>query len=109
MLCRVATVVGAVGGWGVAVAVAVLEMFGKVDHDRMGAPMLLLSLSAALICSACLALRRHQRPLGAAYELGYDQGRRDAIRDATKRSNVSPIRRVERGLSEFSRKAGSPA
>ena len=36
---------------------------------------------------AWLMLACRNRPLGAAFELGYDQGRRDAIRD-TNRARV---------------------
>lgn len=91
---------GAIGGWGVALAVATLALTGEVPHE-VAQPLMLLVLSVALLASACLALRSHQRPLGAAFELGYDMGRRDAIREGTKRGNVSPLRR-KGGLSEYS-------
>lgn len=107
MLGKVATIGGAVGGWTGALTVATLALIGRVQHET-AQPLMLLMLSVALLASACLALSSHQRPLGAAFELGYDMGRRDAIREATQRSsNVSPIRRVKGGLSEFNRSVGS--
>jgi len=88
---------GAVLGWGTAIGVAVS---GAFPFEKQNAIML-LSLSVALLSSACMALQRHQRPLGSAFELGYDEGRRDAIRELTRRSNVSPLRRPK--VSEFDR------
>lgn len=85
---------------------AALSLTDRMDGED-ARTLMLIGLSVALICSACIALQRHQRPLAAAFELGYELGRRDAIREATRRSNVSPIRRVERGLSEFNRSAGN--
>jgi hypothetical protein len=100
MLCRVATVGGAVGGWGTALAMVALSLTNHMD-DMTAQTIMLVALSVGLLASACLALRSHQRPLGAAFELGYDMGRRDAIREGTRRTNVAPIRR-KGGLSEFS-------
>lgn len=105
MLCRVATVGGAVGGWASALAAGVLALGGKVPFEA-AQTFMLVTLSVAILASACLALRSHQRPLGAAFELGYDMGRRDAIRERTKRTNVAPIRRGKDGLSEFHRTVG---
>lgn len=105
MLCRVATTGGAIGGWSGALAMVGLSLLDLME-DMTAQTLMLVLLSVALICSACLVLQRHQRPLGAAFELGYDMGRRDAIREATARSNVSPIRRAKGGLSEFNRSVG---
>jgi hypothetical protein len=71
-----------------------MAAFALTNHmNEMDAQTLMLvALSVALICSACLVLQRHQRPLGAAFQLGYDLGRRDAIREATQRSNVTRLR-----------------
>lgn len=99
MLRRVATVVGALCGWGSAVATATLGLMGRVPHET-AQPLMLLMLGVGAVSSACLALRSHQRPLGAAFELGYEMARRDAIREATKRSNVTPIRGARERLSE---------
>lgn len=99
MLVKAGTITGAVLGWATALAVA---LTGALSFERENAVMM-VALAVGMVCSACLALQRHQRPLGAAFELGYDEGRRDAIRELTRRSNVSPIRRVKGGLSEYSR------
>lgn len=99
MFVKAGMMAGCVLGWATAVGVAVS---GALPFERQNAVML-LSLAVALICTACLAMGRHQRPLGSAFELGYDEGRRDAIRELTRRSNVAPIRRVKGGLSEFNR------
>ena len=91
MLCRVATTGGAVAGWAGALTLAALSLTHRMDGED-ARTLMLIGLSVALICSACLALQRHQRPLGAAFEMGYECGRRDAIREGTKRSNVTELR-----------------
>lgn len=88
MFVKAGTMAGAVLGWGTAVVVA---LTGVLSFERENAVMM-VALSVATVCSACLALQRHQRPLGSAFELGYEEGRRDAIRELTRRSNVTPIR-----------------
>ncbi len=105
MLSRVATIAGAVIGWGSALGFACLGVAGWVDDETVS-ELMLLGVSVALICSAALVLRRHERPLGAAFEMGYDMGRKDAIREASGRpawGNVSPIRRGADGSSVFER------
>lgn len=97
-MCRVVTIVGAVLGW---IGAVVVGFGGFLPHEQ-SEPFMLLGLSVALLSSACLVLQRHQRPLGAAFELGYDMGRRDAMRDANK-SNVTPIRRT---LSDYGDSVG---
>lgn len=94
MFVKAAMTAGCVLGWTTAVGVA---LWGALPFERQNAVML-LALSVALLTSSCLALRRHQRPLGSAFELGYDEGRRDAIRELTRRSNVSPLRRPKDSL-----------
>ena len=103
MLVRVGTTVGAVSGW----TLAVLTWLAPSVPYEDTVPAMLLCLSVALLCSACLVLQRHQRPLGAAFEMGYDQGRKDAIRDATVRAgNVSPMRRTTRTLCDMDAAGG---
>lgn len=101
MLMRVGMIGGALAGW---VAAAVLTVVDVIDQDRAVMAQS-LALSVALICSACLALQRHQRPLGTAFEMGYDRGRRDAIREASARTKVTPIR-TARSLHELDRVGG---
>lgn len=88
MVCKVMSSAGACIGWGVSIWIAV---FNPISHER-SIPIMLLSLTTAMICCGYLALTRHQRPLGAAYQLGYETGRRDAIRDATRRRNAEVFR-----------------
>lgn len=89
-------------GWASALVLAGMGITDRL-HDETANQLMLVSLSLALICSACMALWKHQRPLGAAYEMGYEAGRRDAIREASgrRRANVTPIRRDADGGSEF--------
>ena len=44
-----------------------------------------LCLAAAVAFTGFVMLRCYQRPLGAAYDLGYKAGRRDAVVEATRR------------------------
>lgn len=97
MFVKAAKMAGCVLGWTMAVVVAAS---GVLPFEQQNAVML-LALSVAILSSACMALERHQRPLGSAFELGYDEGRRDAIRELTRRSNVSPLRRPKK--QEFDR------
>ena len=99
MLRRGFSVAGSVVGWVGAVANAATDILPPASSSE--ATMVLLSV--AITCTASCMLQRFHRPLGAAYDLGYETGRRDAIRDATQRSSVSPIRRVPNGLSAFNR------
>ena len=54
----------------------------------------------ALAATARLMLWCHNRPIGQAYELGYDRGHREALRERNRR-DLSPIRRATGGVSEF--------
>lgn len=90
-LCRAALTTGATVGWAGALGGVLLP--ATLPHERMALAMMLL-LSVALICSACLVTRRYQRPLGDAYELGYSRGRRDAILEANRSGSASNLRRV---------------
>lgn len=83
---------GSVTGWGGAITIAVLDLLD--DHQ---VPVMMVLLSLALFSSCALAMRCYQRPLAESFELGYECGRRDAIREATKASyamDVTPIKRV---------------
>ena len=91
-LCRAGITVGSTIGWAGAITVGVADL---LDDRQLPAMMVLLSL--AIFCSGALVTRCQQRPVAQAYELGYNAGRRDAIRDATKASyamDVTPIKRV---------------
>jgi hypothetical protein len=98
--------IGAIAGWGTAITLAAWD--GLVPPGRV-VPFMLISLSIALFCTVWMALERHSAPLGFAFDLGYSTGRKDAVRDATRRSStVVPIRRMPNGLSAFNReKVGS--
>ena len=64
----------------------------------MSQPGMVFILSVAISSTFYVSLRCHQRPIAQAYELGFEMGRRDAIRDANRRS-LSPIRREPHSLS----------
>lgn len=80
---------GAVAGWIVATALAFFPL-DLGEESRMALTM--ISLSVALFCCGHVALRRHQRPVAAAYQMGYEMGRRDALRGANL-ATVTPLRR----------------
>lgn len=61
-----------------------------------------LLLAVAVCSTLCLMIRCYQRPLGAAYDMGYEAGRRDVILEANRRE-LSPIKKVPLGLREFNR------
>lgn len=105
-MCRVANVAGAAFGW---LAAGMLALDDGVVQSRHVVPFMLISLSVALFTSAALVFARQQAPLGVMFEIGYNAGRKDAIREASTRSgSVSPIRRVPNGLGAFNReKIGS--
>lgn len=63
------------------------------------------ALAAAIAGSFRLMLWTHSRPVAAAYEMGVEQGRREAMRAANRRA-VSPIRRAPSGLADFNRTHG---
>lgn len=103
--CGVMSVVGSVIGWTGSLTLVVLDT-PLPDERQLLLTMVLLSIG--LFSSASLVFRRRSAPLGAAFELGYNAGRRDAIREATRHASVSPIRRVPNGLGAFNReKIGS--
>lgn len=68
----------------------------------MSAPGMMFALAVAVSATAYLAMHCYQRPLGEAYELGYERGRRDAMR-AANRSSLAPIRRASAGVSQSNR------
>jgi hypothetical protein len=94
------SVVGSAVGWTGAIASVVVDT-PLPDERQLMLTMILLAVGA--FSSAVIMNRRKQAPLGAAFELGYNEGRRDAIRDASLRTRVTPIRRVPNGLSTFNR------
>jgi hypothetical protein len=98
--CGVLSVVGSAVGWTGALALIAVDT-PLPDERQLMLTMLMLAMGA--FSSAVIMNRRKQAPLGAAFELGYNEGRRDAIRDATARTSVAPIRRVPNGLSSFNR------
>jgi hypothetical protein len=98
--CGVCSVVGSVVGWTGSVVLIAVDT-PLPDERQLMLTMLLLALGA--FSSAVILNRRRSEPLGFAFELGYNAGRRDAIREATARTSVSPIRRVPNGLSSFGR------
>jgi hypothetical protein len=62
--------------------------------------MFALALAVAVVASGYVMVHCYQRPLGDAYTIGYEMGRRDAMLAANRR-DVSPIRREPRGLGAF--------
>lgn len=89
--------VGAVAGvaWGVAAA-DLFSLLPAAYDDSLSR----FAGFVALAATARLMLWCHNRPIGQAYELGYDRGRRDQMREANRRE-LSPIRRVAGGVGEF--------
>lgn len=87
---------------GVAWAVVVMDSIGLLPVDyTMEAGR--VAFGGAILASVQLMLWSHQRPIGQAYDLGYEAGRRDQMRVANR--PVTPIRRNAGGLVEFNRKA----
>lgn len=88
-----AAAIGAGLAWGVGVADVIPGVALPTDVAR-------LCVMAAGVLTGFVMLRCYQRPLGAAYDLGYKAGRRDAVVEATRRvDNVTHLaayaRRVE--------------
>jgi hypothetical protein len=82
---------------GVAWGVAFADLVPGVPITE---PMLMVALSVAICATAYVMMNCYQRPLGDAYTIGYEMGRRDAMLAANRR-DVSPIRREPRGLGAF--------
>lgn len=101
MLCKVSMWSGATIGWGTAVYDVALMPWGARSEV-----ICMTALSLAIVCTAKLLLSHHQRPMAVAYQLGYDIGRRDAIKDATRRTNVTPLRQFP-GVLPAKRTAGA--
>lgn len=59
-------------------------------------------LAVAVCSSAFLMMRCYQRPLGVAYDMGYEAGRRDALLEA---NHVSSRRLVELHRRQVSERA----
>ena len=91
---RAASIVAAGVGW----AGLTLELFGTlpapIDHaGRMSAVL-------ATAGTIRLMLWAHQRPIARAYELGYEMGRRDQMKDVNARptkASVAAIRDIFAG------------
>jgi len=60
--------------------------------------------AVAICCTAWLMMQGHQRPIGKAYELGYQAGRRDQMVEANSRP-VSQLRPAG-GRTELARRVG---
>jgi hypothetical protein len=88
----VATVVAGIA-WGVSFC-DLIPSVPLTDH------MFALAMALAVVSTAYVMMHCYQRPLGDAYEIGYEMGRRDAILRANERA-VSPIRREPHGLGAF--------
>jgi len=72
MVTKVATVLAGTS-WGCAIAdvIGLLDLTPKQSN---------FALAAAITLTAAVMVCVRRRPLGAAYDLGYEMGRRDAIR-----------------------------
>ena len=95
---RATTAVIAGIGW----AVAALDMLGVLDLTFEQSNFALCA-AVALTAGVMLCIRR--RPLGTAYDMGYEHGRRDAVRLASCTSGrvVHLERKVVEPLPEWSR------
>ena len=82
MWAKITAVAGTVIGWGTAGALILLE-----QHPQY-VLLQAFALSVGIVSVAWLMLACRNRPLGAAFELGYDQGRRDAMRDTNRAGRV---------------------
>jgi len=85
MLARITAVAGTVLGWGSAAALIFV-----VDTEANPRAVLAqaFALGVGIVSVVWMLLACRNRPLGAAFELGYDMGRREAIRDANRSSKV---------------------
>ena len=103
MLCKVLMWAGASVGWGGAVLNIAFTPFSL----ERGLLVSMTLLSLAIVCTAKLIVSHHQRPMAAAFNLGYEQGRRDSIREATRRAaQVPTIGQVPNGwLGEVNRRS----
>lgn len=93
-----------IAGTGIAWGVAAADLFNALPaayDDSLSR----FALGAAIAGSFRLMLWTHTRPIAAAYEMGMNQGRREAIREVN-RGTVSPIRRAPSGLADFNRAHG---
>lgn len=82
---RVAVVVASVA-WGAAGSHALPGL-----PYWMSPPGMVFVLSVAICATMYAALKCHQRPIAVAFDLGYEMGRREAIRDMNRR-DPSPLR-----------------
>ena len=90
-----------IGLAGSAWAVTTLDVIGLLPAGYTDG-MDRVVVGVAVCATGKLMLLGHQRPIGAAYDLGYQNGRRDQMRKAnTRQQSVSPIRRAPLGVSDF--------
>ena len=82
MLARITAVAGTIIGWGAAAALIFVE-----QHPRFILAQAFF-LSVGIVSTVWMLLACRNRPLGAAFELGYEAGRRDALRDANRSTRV---------------------
>ena len=95
-MARITAVAGSIIGWGTAGALIFAE-----QHPRFILAQA-FCLSVGIVSAVWMLLACRNRPLGAAFELGYDMGRRDALLDANKTSRVvvqMPLRREQRAVN----------
>lgn len=89
-VCRTARVSAAVIGWVAAVANA-----SFMPGGTLGVEFTMVALSLAIVATLAIIVNCYQRPLGRAYDLGYHEGRKDAIREANVgvggRARVTPL------------------
>lgn len=89
MLCKVLRTGGAIFGWVGAIAneVVVEGHFGICSLE-----VTMICLSLAIVATLAIVVNCYTRPLGQAFDLGYEAGRRDAIKEATKRTGVRQLK-----------------
>lgn len=94
---RAASIVAAGVGW----AGLTLEVFGMLPPpvDHVG------RISAVLATAGTIRLMlwAHQRPIARAYELGYEMGRRDQMKDVNvshTKASVTAIREIFTGPAQ---------
>ena len=98
MLARITAIAGTIIGWGAAATLIFLE-----QHPRLILAQAFF-LAVGIVSSVWMLMACRNRPLGAAFELGYEMGRRDSIREANRSSKVvvslpSRVERRQRAMS----------
>jgi hypothetical protein len=80
-------IAGTVIGWGSAAGLIFIDTITQA-HVLAQA----LMLGVGIVSTAWLMLCCRNRPMSAAFELGYEMGRRDALRERNEPRRVAPIR-----------------